>query len=131
MKTKQFTPHYLKPMLTEIFTYRNLAAFVNKANERIFNDRLIILAVTEIRLKSGGLNEELILPRYYAKDCVYNGERFERAGRIRDVMPAKALAELKALIVEGSKKDFKNNSQIKNWIHERTNIQQCSLSVVE
>lgn len=110
--------------------YKNLASFINNANERIFNDRLIILTVTEIKLKSGDINEEMILPRYYSKDCLYNGEKYESAGMIKDVIPKAALSELKQLIIEGSNADFKSVAEIKNWIHEKTKIKHCSLSVV-
>lgn len=110
--------------------YNNLKIFINKAQERIFNDYLMNLAVLEIQLKSKTLNETMILPRYYNKSIIYNGVVYERSAMIKDLVPKKALEELKKLILSGSAIVFKNKVEIKNWIVSQTGITDCSLSTV-
>lgn len=90
----------------------------------------MIATVTEIKLKSGDINEEMILSRYYDKGVWYQGEYYDRSGIIKDVLSKKALSELKHLIMNGSKIDFENVAQIKFWIEQQTGIESCSLSVV-
>lgn len=110
--------------------YNNFSKFINKAQERIFNDCLINVVVLEIQLKSKEINKEMILPRYYNKSIVYNGQVYDRSAMIKDLVPKKALEELKALIIVGSETDFENKTQIKNWIASQTDISDCSLSVI-
>lgn len=86
------------------------------------------ILIVEIELKSGAIVEQTILPRYYNKDCIYQGVVYKKSGFIKDVVPKKALAELQALAKEGSERDFSNRNEIKLWIHERTGISLCSLS---
>jgi len=109
--------------------YDNISKFINDSNERIFNDRLMIMTIIEIMLKSGCINDELILPRYYSKDEIYDGEKYERAGMIKNVVPKKALAELKNLVSIGSKINFDSKASVKVWIQETTGISHSSLSV--
>ena len=107
--------------------YTDLAKFINNAKERIFNDTLMKLVGIEIKLKSGNLNEEIILPRYYDKGIWYNGEYLERCGMIKNILPRKALEQLKELVRMGAKIDFETNSAMRNWIADTTGINDCSL----
>ena len=85
--------------------------------------------ILEILLKNRSINEELILPRYYNIDLIYNGQLYERSAMIKDLVPKKALAEIKVLIEKGSELNFENKQQIKNWIASNTQINDCSLAV--
>lgn len=67
--------------------YDNLAKFINRANERVFNDSLMRVVVVEIKLKSGQINEEMILPRCYNKAIVYDGETYNKCAQIKDLIP--------------------------------------------
>lgn len=110
--------------------YGELEKFINKSDERIFNDRLMILTCVEISLKSNAIDGELILPRYRNYGVWYEGEYYPFAAQIKTLMPKKAFQELNLLINEGSKIDFKNKAQIKNWIASQTGISDSSLSMV-
>ena len=110
--------------------YGELGKFINKSDERIFNDRLMILTCIEISIKSKGIDGELILPRYRNYGVWYKGEYYPFAAQIKTLMPKKAFEQLNLLIEAGSKIDFKNRTQIKNWIASQTGISDSSLSVV-
>lgn len=86
--------------------------------------------ITEIKLKSGEINEEMILPRYYNKGIAYNGEFYKKSAMIKDLLPQKALIEIKTLTVAGSALDFETDAEIKNWIVAKTGINDCSLSAL-
>lgn len=109
--------------------FKNLSRFINSAKERRFNDALMNVIILEILLKNRSINEELILPRYYNIDLIYNGQLYERSAMIKDLVPKKALAEIKVLIEKGSELNFENKQQIKNWIASNTQINDCSLAV--
>ena len=113
-----------------IVSMKNISKFINKAQEQRFNDALMNVVITEIRLKSGILNEEMILP-CNNKGIYYNGEFYEQSAMIKDLVPQKALLELKALVETGSKLNFENKQQIKNWIVNETEIKDCSLAVFD
>jgi hypothetical protein len=49
--------------------YEELKRFINKAEERRFNDALMRMTIVEIKLRSGDINEHTIMPRYYNKGC--------------------------------------------------------------
>lgn len=85
--------------------------------------------ITEIMLSSGCVNENMILPRYYNKGIMYNGEYYDHSGSISEILPKKALVELHQLVSSGSKCNFKTKYEIKQWISENTNINDCSLSI--
>lgn len=65
---------------------KNISKFINKAKELRFNDALMNVVITEIRLKSGVLNEEMILPRSSNKGLYYNGEFYEQSAMIKDLL---------------------------------------------
>jgi hypothetical protein len=111
--------------------YARFATFINNSRERCFNDRLMLLLVLEIKLKSFELNEELILPRYQNKSFEYKGEKYESSAMIKDVLPQKALSELKELVCEGGERDFETLAECKEWIHHTTGIARGSISIVE
>jgi hypothetical protein len=54
---------------------------------------------------------------------------YEQSGTIKQIMPQKALSQLKAAIKEGSKIPFSDKSEIKNWLVDTIGISHCSLSV--
>ena len=110
--------------------YKNLAVFINKSEERIFNDSLMNVAATEISLKSGAINNQMILPRYYNRSCEYEGEVYERCGIIQEVLPNKALKELNVLVAAGSSLDFESKSALRVWIQKETGINDGSLSAI-
>ena len=107
--------------------YEALAKFINRPKERPFNDALMRVVSVEIKLKSCDLNEEMILPRYYNKGILYNGERYEQSAMIKDLLPKKALEQLKELICQGAKMEFENGSVLRNWVADTTGINDCSL----
>lgn len=53
--------------------YNDLKKFINKADERIFNDRLMVLTCVEISLKSKSIDGEIILPTYRNRGVWYGG----------------------------------------------------------
>ena len=87
------------------------------------------LCVEEIYLKSGNINEDMLLPRYYDKGIWYNGEFYNRCGHIKDIIPKKALFQLKELVKIGSKIPFTSKTSVKNWIKEQTEINYCSIVI--
>jgi len=109
--------------------YEEIKRFINKAEERRFNDALMRMTIVEIKLRSGDINEHTIMPRYYNKGCRYDGMFYEQSGTIKQIMPQKALSQLKAVIKEGSKIPFFDKSEIKNWLVDKIGISHCSLSV--
>ncbi len=112
----------------EISQYNDLAIFINKANERRFNDALMMVIIIEIQLKSLNFNEDMILPRYFNKSVKYLGEIYERSAFIKDLVNKKIIGQIKKLIETGSSMDFKNTAAIKNWISKETGINNCSMS---
>ena len=93
--------------------YKDFTKFINKGKERLFNDSLINVIVTEIKLKSRELNEYMILPRNCNQGILYNGEFYEKSNMIINMLSAKSLIQAKKLVKEGSEVDFKNTFEIK------------------
>lgn len=110
--------------------YNDLKKFINKSDERIFNDRLMILTCIEISLKSKSIDGELILPTYRNLGVWYGGEYYHFSSQIKTLMPKKAFEQLNLLIEAGSKIDFKDKTQIKKWIVGQTGISESSIPVV-
>ena len=109
--------------------YNELSNFINKSHERRFNDSVMRMIIIEIKLKSGEFNEEMILPRYFNKPTVYNGEVYERSVAIKDYMPKKAIVQAKALVKKGSSLQL-SKSQIADWIVEETSINKGSVAAL-
>src|SRR5574344_812252 len=109
--------------------YNDLKKFINKSDEKIFNDRLMVLTCIEISLKSKSINGELILPTYRNRGVWYGGEYYPFSAQIKTLMPKKAFEQLNLLIEAGSKIDFENKTQIKNWIASQTGISEGSIPV--
>lgn len=129
LSTEAANPRFCKGAVSGSI-YGELEKFINKSDERIFNDRLMILTCIEISIKSKGIDGELILPRYRNYGVWYDGEYYPFAAQIKTLMPKKAFEQLNILIEAGSRIDFKNKTQIKNWIASQTGISDSSLSVV-
>jgi hypothetical protein len=110
--------------------YIDFAKFINKSHERRFNDALMKLIIIEIELKSFDFNENMILPRYFNKSVEYQGETYLRSAFIKDLLSKKAIIQTKDLIKKGSKTDFKNRDDLRNWICEETGINNGSLSAL-
>lgn len=110
--------------------YNDLKKFINKSDERIFNDRLMILTCIEISLKSKSIDGELILPTYRNRGVWYGGEYYRYSAQIKTLMPKKAFEQLNLLIETGSKIDFNNKTQIKNWVANQTGISESSIPVI-
>lgn len=110
--------------------YNDLKKFINKSDEKIFNDRLMLLTCIEISLKSKSIDGELILPRSGNHGVWYGGEYYRYSAQIKTLMPKKAFEQLNLLIEAGSKIDFNNKTQIKNWIVSQTGITEGSIPVV-
>jgi hypothetical protein len=108
--------------------YQDLSYFINKSHERRFNDSVMRMIIVEIKLKSGELNEEAVLPRYFNKGVEYDGEVYEKSAVIKDFMPKKAIEQAKSLIKKGSLICFENKESIMNWIVEETNINRGSVA---
>ena len=108
--------------------YSDLAKFINKADERRFNDTLISVLVLEIKLKTGEINPQMILPRYHSEHIIYNGEYHAFHGKIGDVMPKKALRQIQQLAQKGASLDFAKHTDILEWLHNETGITRCSLN---
>lgn len=102
--------------------YNNLKNFFIKGKDQLFCDNIAKLLVVEIKLKSGNINENLLLQCDKITNLVYNGEHFTNANIIKKGVPVKALIELQTLVAEGSKLDFETDAQIKNWIILQTGM---------
>src|SRR5574344_1642853 len=107
--------------------YNDLKKFINKSDERIFNDRLMVLTCIEISLKSKNIDGELILPRYRNHGGWYGGEYYPFSPQIKTLKPKKAFEQLNLLIKASSKIDFDNKTQIKNCIASQTEISETSI----
>lgn len=107
--------------------YNELSSFINKSHERRFNDSIMRAVITEIKLKSGDFNEEMILPRYFNKATKYNGEVYAKSAAIKELMPKKAIEQAKALVAKGSSINLEI-TQIANWIVEETKINKGSVA---
>ena len=108
--------------------YKDLAKFINKSHERIFNDSLMRLVIVEIKLKSFDFNENMILPRYFNKSVEYEGEIYLRSAFIKDLLSKKAIIQTKELIKKGSQIDFKTTEHLRHWISVETGINSGSLA---
>ena len=108
-----------------------LADFFNKAKERIFNDNLICSMALEIKLKSGNINEYLILPTYFDHNFFYNGVRIPYYISIQKMLSKEYLKELQSIIKEGSSMDFKNYNEIKKFLQKKMiGINDCCLCAI-
>lgn len=110
--------------------FQNLSKFVNKAEDQIFTDYLMRILVLEIKLKSGEINKEVILPISANKSIVYAGEVYEKSTMIKDFLPKKALKELNELLDMSIEVTFNDKAEIKNWIRKETDITDCALTNV-
>lgn len=108
--------------------YIDFAKFINKSHERVFNDTVMRIIITEIKLKSGDFNEFMIVPRYFNKSTFYQGEEYKRSAKINELLNKKAVQQAKELIKKGSKMDFKSTENLRNWISEETGINSGSLA---
>jgi len=102
--------------------YNNFKNFFNKGKDQKFCDNIAKFLLVEIKLKSGEINEDILLQCDKITNLVYNGEHFTNANTIKNGIPKSALAELKKLVAEGSKLNFENDAQIKNWVILQTGI---------
>ena len=109
--------------------YNELSSFINRSHERRFNDSIMRLIITEIKLQSGEFNEEMILPRYFNKPTKYNGEVYSKSAAIKELMPKKAIEQAKNLVAKGSSMNLEI-TQIANWIVEETEINKGSVAAL-
>ena len=108
--------------------YKDFAKFINKSHERIFNETVIRIIITEIQLKSGEFNEEMIVPRYFNKSTFYHGEEYKYSAKIKDLLNKKAIIQAKELVKIGSSIDFKSLAHLRIWICQETGINSGSLA---
>lgn len=108
--------------------YNDLAKFINKSHERVFNDTVMRIIITEIKLKSGDFNEFMIIPRYFNKSTFYQGVEYKFSAKINELLNKKAVMQAKKLVEIGSKIDFKSTEQLRNWISDETGINSGSLA---
>lgn len=102
--------------------YNNLKNYFTKGRDQFFCDNLSKVLVVEIKLKSGNINENLLLQCDEVTNHIYGGERYKSVKSIKKGVSAKALTELQTLVAEGSKLNFENDAQIKNWVILQTGI---------
>ena len=129
MLSEPLPPHLHKANVGSS-AYVDLAKFINRSYERRFNDALMKLIIIEIQLKSGDFNEEMILPRYFNKSTVYQGEVYKKCAIISELLSKKSILQAKELVKKGSLLDFKNTEQLRNWISDETGINSGSLSAL-
>lgn len=108
--------------------YIDFAKFINKSHERVFNDTVMRIIITEIKLKSGDFNEFMIIPRYFNKSTFYQGEEYKYSAKINELLNKKAVQQAKELVKKGSSINFDSIEHLRNWICEETNINQGSLA---
>lgn len=108
--------------------YIDFAKFINKSHERVFNDTIMRIIITEIQLKSSDFNEFMIIPRYFNKSTFYQGEEYKYSAKINELLNKKAVQQAKYLVKKGSKINFKNTEHLRNWISEETGINSGSLA---
>lgn len=108
--------------------YIDFAKFINKSHERVFNDTVMRIIITEIKLKSGDFNEFMIIPRYFNKSTFYQGEEYKYSAKINELLNKKAVQQAKELVRKGSSIDFDSVEHLRNWICDETNINQGSLA---
>lgn len=110
--------------------YVDFAKFINKSHERVFNDTVMRIIITEIKLKSGDFNEFMIIPRYFNKSTFYQGEEYKYSAKINELLNKKAVQQAKELVKKGSLIDFDSIEHLRNWICDETNINQGSLAAL-
>jgi hypothetical protein len=96
-----------------------LTMFLNKSAERRFNDGLVQTMAVEIKLRSGGINEHMILPTYYKREFYDQGEYLPYDAPVRMVMPKAALAEAQEIVAEGSRLNLSGWVEIRMWLQQR------------
>lgn len=119
--------------------FPTLKSFIEKAQERCFNDFFLRVIFLEIKNKSETIDPYMILPRYRGGDGggdrkgehlhqAYLGEVYRYNSCITNYVPQKVYQEAVLLVKHGAKQSFKNYSQIMVWIQEQTGISDGYLS---
>jgi hypothetical protein len=102
--------------------YKSLTAYIKQKNNRIFKDNLLRLMLVEIKLKSGQIDEYMLLPTTY-KSGVYCGRCwYEGYNHIINILSEKILQQVKQLVSKGSQMNFYNYLEIQKWITEKTGL---------
>ena len=110
--------------------YIDFAKFINKSHERVFNDTVMRIIITEIQLKSNDFNEFMIVPRYFNKSTFYQGEEYKYSAKINELLNKKAVQQARELVKKGSSIDFNSVEHLRNWISEETGINSGSLAAL-
>lgn len=108
--------------------YSNLKKFLERGKDQVFIDALVAVILVEIKIKSGVIDENLIL-KSSSRNCVYDGELYKHSAQIKTAVPPKVINEIKNLLQDSLSESFESYSQIKNWLVEKVDISHCSLSV--
>ena len=116
--------------------YANFADFINSNFDDIFNNQLIAMTILEIRYKSEEINENIVFLCANRPRVVYgeNGVKeryYKHYSTPKQELPPAALAELNLLICEGSKRDFANAHECKNWLFCQTGINWITLELAQ
>jgi hypothetical protein len=97
----------------------SLTSFLNKSDERCFNDALLRLIAAEIRLQSGKLDEDMILPTYFRRRFYYNGEYMPYAAPVKMILSKATMNEARQIVAEGSSFHLETYSEIRSWLQKR------------
>jgi hypothetical protein len=94
---------------------KSILKFINNGKDQRFTDALVKLMLIEIRLKSGSINEDMILPAD-SGNCVYDGVIYRKSDIIKIRLSKQTLSELQNIVLIGSEMAFENVAQVKNWL---------------